>query len=269
MSELELAEGITDPSPDPPAGEVEAGADAGTLAAAAEGEAAQASAPEEAAAAPAWSPDDPAFRDAVAAEAGAVAEQRLRQILEEAVQARPDGQTDGGEPPAFNLDPLEPGFGEQFAGFLAQRDEYLLEQFGRLLTPVLSREETERAQEGEQRMRDVLADIGGREGELLGGNESTKAVEMLSSVFFRDTAGRYGHTPRAAETALQDAYRLIRKVEQAADQRGFNRAESELAGLSGARRESAGAGDGTLVALDARGNELDFADAFMAKRGLA
>ena len=203
MSELELAEGITDPSPDPPAGEVEAGADAGTLAAAAEGEAAQASAPEEAAAAPAWSPDDPAFRDAVAAEAGAVAEQRLRQILEEAVQARPDGQTDGGEPPAFNLDPLEPGFGEQFAGFLAQRDEYLLEQFGRLLTPVLSREETERAQEGEQRMRDVLADIGAR-GRAAGGNESTKAVEMLSSVFFRTppdgTATRRGRPRQRSRT---------------------------------------------------------------------
>ena len=34
-----------------------------------------------------------------------------------------DGGEGGG---GFNLDPLEPGFGEQFARFLAQRDEYLL-----------------------------------------------------------------------------------------------------------------------------------------------
>lgn len=266
MSELDFADTITDP-PASSTPEAEAGADAGQPSAAADTDPSEGAAGAEPVAAPAWTPDDPAFRDAVAQEAAAVADARLAQFLDSLTQSA--GDTDGldADPGELNLDPLDPGFPQQLAQFFQARDKYLLDQIsaqvGQMLKPIINRESVERDREGEERMRDVLADIASRKGEF-----PADKASRISSLFFQEARQRYGDTPRAAEAALEQAADFVLEIRKEAEQIGYQRAEQELAGLSGARREPAGAGDGRVVPLDGRGNELDFADEFVAKRGL-
>lgn len=263
MSELELADTIEDTTdaPDGP----EAGADDGQPSAAADTDGAATPDPVEPAATPAWSPDDPAFRDAVAQEATAVAQAQVAAYLEQLgghTGNQPEQPDEGFPEIDLFADDAVPQLVNAIVGTLGQQIEGLLDS---RLGPIQQRYERESYDEAEERAKDIVASFESQHGEYLAGDDARGIVYALGDVFVAETVRRYGTGPRAAEAALAKADALVRKIEKAADQRGYTRAESELGGLAGARREPAGGGSGTVVSLNVPGNELDVADAYLAR----
>ena len=118
-----------------------------------------------------------------------------------------DGGEGGG---GFNLDPLEPGFGEQFARFLAQRDEYLLgsiaEQLGGLYEPALPTEHTDEAR--------AVALVGWLREQ---GVDDAKALQVYqrSTELFDAHSAQYGATDELADASLAVAIEEARTLAQA------------------------------------------------------
>lgn len=189
------------------------------------------------AAAPSFT-DSLEFREAVAA----AAESRLQTLLEG--QTPDDSQPDPGQQfdPAA-LDPYSEDFGTNLLGALEQRMQALLDA---KLSPIeqsfqQQAMERERAavEAGTEGLKDVLADIQARPNSLgefedpSGQEEAIKLARELSPRYFQ----AYGQTDRAAELALEDAYKQVRTREMALMSKGEERYKNQLATLSGAPQQ--------------------------------
>lgn len=177
---------------------------------------------------PAYDPtDDPRMLEFVQNQAAQIADQQLRQII---ADAQAQTQPVPGLPDFFD----ENGnfLPESFATFQAQRDEQIAARFEKAIQqvtqPIQAQQHAAAVAEGEQQMRDVIADLASREGDLVGGDLAVaRIIEDVRNRWFPQVAQTYGNTNRAAEIALEKAYRAERdyqkQITDAADTARVNR----------------------------------------------
>lgn len=167
--------------------------------------------------APAWTPDDPAFRDAIRQEAEALVRAQLG-ALEQAVVGEP-------ETPTFNLDPFSETFAQDFQAMIRQ-------ELSAIAGPLQARQMAEQEAEGELRIKDMIADDINRNGDL---SEPGKAqVRSLVNVYYTDFVETYGPTARTVELATQKATAAVRAIESEAAKSAVERYKNELGTLAGA-----------------------------------
>lgn len=179
-------------------------------------------------AAPAWTPDSPEFRQAVAEMAGQEAERRFQQLLHEAQEQQYEPQ---GPPP---VDPFSDDYSEQ----LAAREQWMIEQItGQMqqaIQPLLQSHQQQVSAEGQAGMKDILADLAAREGDF-----NQDAAFQVRDAFLREAVDQYGPNMRAAEIGLANAAKFVRGLEQAAEQRGYEKGKNYAATLAGVPGEPA------------------------------
>lgn len=142
----------------------------------------------------------------------------------------------------FTWDPLAEDAGEQLLNLLSQRDEYLLNRFQEMLSPVVAHTREELESEAEERAFDILADIEASEGKFKGGEEGRKIARVLADSFFPEAAARFGGpgTPgavRSAEYALRKAAQKVREYEERVATIAVNEFKASLEGIAGASNE--------------------------------
>lgn len=186
--------------------------------------------------APSWA-DTLEFREAVAA----AADSRFQQALEQyGVSQAADPDDDGDAFDVPQLDPYSEDFGSQLATTLQQIVNQALEQ---KLQPIEQRfqqadqlAEQERLEAGNARIRDVLHDIQQRPdglGEFALPDSEQEAIDRANSLFERFQRA-YGFGPKAAELAIEEAYRQTRERENVLMEKGVERYKNQLATLSSA-----------------------------------
>lgn len=187
-------------------------------------------APEAAASPSGFSPDDPAFIEAVQREAAAMFHQQ------QAAFQQPAPTPDQAQPLDLDqyLNPLEDTFGSNLGKFLSDRDEYLLNKVSELLTPV-----TSAAQQTEQTKALELVDslIGERWNEATDGKldpDVSKTIRDLAPAYLDEMNSRYGKGPTAAREALVKATETIRAINKRATGTGASQNAAELAQLANA-----------------------------------
>lgn len=182
-------------------------------------------------AAPAWTPESPEFRQAVAEMAGQEAERRFQQLLHEAQQEQQYAAEPQGPPP---VDPFSDDYSEQ----LAAREQWMIEQItGQMqqaIQPLLQSHQQQVSAEGQAGMKDILADLASREGDF-----NQDAAFQVRDAFLRDAVDQYGPNMRAAEIGLANAAKFVRGLEQAAEQRGYEKGKNYAATLAGVPGEPA------------------------------
>ena len=188
-----------------------------------------------------WSADDPAFQSAVDERSASIAEAKFQQLL--AGLANDDNSDYEYEQPLdFELDPFSDDYGQQLAQLIAQSQQSTMQQIQQLLSPLLSQHEAAADAEGQQRIKDIIADITNREGDLT--NEGKGAVESIAPLFLEQFENTYGPGARAAEMALGQAAKVIRSIETSAATKAVERYKNELSTIGGARGVPAGGASG-------------------------
>jgi hypothetical protein len=255
-----------DQAGDDPSGTAQAAgaADAAQAAAAAAGGETESSAVATGAA-PAWSPDDPRFLEAVDGRALDLIEQRfgpIAQLLEQTLSAGtagpPQPGVQQGQQQLVPPDPFSDNYAAEFAAYQQARDEQMFGRFeqmiGQIAQPLNERIESETTAEGEQRLKDMLADDIARNGEFprLPGQTTSKSEQLvrpLAQALFPQIAARYGAGPRAAEVAMSQAAQTVRELVNEAGQAALEAERNRTATLAGARTDigSNGAAGAQLV----------------------
>jgi len=160
-----------------------------------------------------------------------------------------------GAAPAGDYDPFEP---ESIRALI--REE---------LGPIQQYTQAQQMGEAEERAMDILTDISGREGEFLF-DQSKGLARELANRYIGETQQKFGFGPKAAEAALERAYKDVRAWEDAVGKAYHERQVNQLSTLGQARREPAAAG---TVGADQRaategGTEIDLVRQFFpAARG--
>ena len=190
-------------------------------------------------AAPAWSADDPAFREAVAATAGEIADAKLQQFL---ASLQTDDTAAGQTYETPTLDPFSDDFGSQLAQLIAQSNQQVIGQMQQLLQPMLGQHEEKQNAEGQQRIADIVSDIAAREGDFTGPGKA--AVPDIAPLFLEQFERTFGQGPKAAEAALNQAAKVIRGIETAAATAAVEKYKNELSTIGGARGIPAGGSSG-------------------------
>ncbi len=247
---------------------VEAGSDGGEAGAApspepvsstapgGEGEAAPSAAAT--AAAPTWTPDDPAFRDAVAQEAEALIQGRFGGLMQlEQQLAQLGGQPEPSQTPGLpEFDPLDP---DSVTAWQDAREQRLLAQIDQRLQmlgqPLMEQQAQQAQQEGEQRLQDIIGDDVARNGEFASDPDADRQardlVRVLAEQQFPTLAERYGQTPRAAEMAISQAAQQVRGLLRTVGQAEVTRHQHHTATLAGAVAEP-GAGGAAVSTVPGR-----------------
>jgi hypothetical protein len=210
-------------------------------------------------AAPAWSPEDPAFAQAIDDRALALIDQRfgpIAQLLEQTLGGGddPGGQQQFGGVPQLQLDPFDEGFGANLAQLLQAQNQQMLGQvqqlIGQVAQPLNAQLEQQTIEEGNQRLKDMIADDVARNGDFprAEGAAESKAqqlIQPLAEAMFPGIAARYGAGPRAAEVAIQQASSTIRAIIAEAGAAAVAAHQNQLGTLAGARGEPGSAAAGT------------------------
>lgn len=176
--------------------------------------------------APAWSPDNPAFLEAVDQRAIDLYEQRfgpLQQLLEQSFAGDPAAAQQGQQQQQQLLppDPFSDNYQQELAAYNQARDEQMYARFeemlGQVAQPLNARIQSETVAEGQQRLQDMIADDVARNGDFPrapGQTESQaqKLIMPLAEALFPQIAERYGVGTRGAEMAIQQASSTVRAI---------------------------------------------------------
>ena len=208
--------------------------------------------------APAWSPDDPAFLEAVDQRAIDLYEQRfgpLAQMLEQTFAGYPAVQMQPGfeGQPLLPPDPFSDNYQQELAVYNQARDEQLMtrieQMIGQVAQPLNARIESETLAEGQQRLQDMIADDVARNGDFprAPGETESKAQKLvmpLAEALFPQIASRYGGGPRAAELAIQQASSTVRAIIAEAGAAALEAHKNQVATLTGVQGEPGAAAAG-------------------------
>lgn len=156
------------------------------------------------------------------------------QAQQYAGQEEPEAEFD------FALDPLEDDFGAQ----LAQLVQNVVQQS---LSPIMEYQQQQRLGEGEERARDILADIASADGEFVEQDAAFAHARALANTYLAEEAERWGWGPRAGEAALRRAAADLRARDKAIEAAAIERYKNQIAGLAGAPSEPGVSGSGTQV----------------------
>lgn len=218
-------------------------------------------------AAPAWSPEDPIFAQAVDDRALALIDERfgpIAQLLEQTLGGGDPAAAAGAQPgasgmPQVQLDPFDESFGGNLAQLLQAQNQQMLAQvqqlIGQVAQPLQAQMEQQTTAEGNQRLQDMIADDVARNGDFprAPGETESKAqslVQPLAEALFPAIAARYGSGHRAAEVAIQQASSTLRAIVAEAGAAAVAAHQNQLGTLAGARTEPGGGAGGAQGVAD-------------------
>lgn len=190
-----------------------------------------------------FSPEDPAFIEAVQREAAALLHQHQAAQQPPAVQQQ-------GQPVDLNefLNPLEDNFGSNMGKFLADRDDYLLSKVAELLEPVTTSAAQTQQQAGTQLVDQFIdSKWAATDGKLT--DTTRSAIRDLAPTYLGEMNQRYGSGPLAAQQALVKAADTIRAINKEARGNGAAANAAELAAVAA----NAGQPSGGTPALQGSG----------------
>lgn len=190
--------------------------------------------------APAWTPDDPAFREAVQQETQALIEAQLARLAPQTVEQP--------ETPAIpNLDPFDENFAANLAALLQQTVQGAVSP---LLATAQQQQQAATEAHWNEIVQDVIADETTRNGDLSA--DELEALNLIGVSIMPEMQAKYGHqTPRAVEATVHKAAAQVRAITAAAEARGIERYKNELGTLGGARGElPANGGGGGIQGLN-------------------
>lgn len=201
--------------------------------------------------APAWSPDDPVFVDAVDSRAAEVVNAQLAPLLPLLQALAANGNGAAGDPAGFDwsqVTPLEDNYGELLGTGIgaAMKAELapVYEFMDQMRTGQQEAAQAQAEQVGNERVDGWIADDLTKNGDL--GEKAKASIKPLAEQLLPEFAGRYGAGPRAAELAVQKAAQIVRGLVAEARSNGVVAHEANLGTVAGARGE-AGAGSGSGV----------------------
>jgi hypothetical protein len=146
--------------------------------------------------------------------------------------------------------------GAKLKQLFEQRDKQLLgaidQRLERVFQPIEQAQHAQVVAEGEQQMRDVIADEFSRNGDLLFGGDDivNKIIDDVRNRYFPEVAERYGQTNRAAEIAISRAVEAERAYQKQIGDAAVTAHENRKATLAGQRGEPTGSIDGVLTSSD-------------------
>lgn len=199
--------------------------------------------------APAWSPDDPAFLEAVDGRALELIDSRfgpLAELLQQTLVGGEGGGQPGGPQQLLPPDPFSDNYAQEFAAYQASRDEQMFGRFeqmlGQISQPLQAQMEQATVAEGNQRLQDMIADDIARHGDFprAPGETESKAqqlVQPIAEALFPQVSSRYGNTPRAAEAAISQAAGIVRGLVAEAKTAGVEEYKNQLGTLAGVNGE--------------------------------
>lgn len=191
-------------------------------------------------------------------EAQAIADARFQALLAEAAQQY--GQNDETEDGEFQLDPFADDYGQNLQGMIQQNNQQLLGQIQQIVAPLMQNMEQQASEEGQQLLRDALADVTTRTGDFHS-DKGKAAAEKVFDLYKNDAAQRYGVSNRALEYAAGQAASFVREIEQAAWEAGRESYKNERATLVNAPRDAGAGASGVRVNPGYDGlDELGIAD---------
>lgn len=227
--------------------------------------------------APAWSPEDPRFIDAVDGRALELIEQRfgpIAELLQQTLGAdggQGPGYAQPGQPGAAQQqlvppDPFSDNYAQEMAAYQQARDEQMFgrieQMIGQIAQPLNDRTEKETVAEGEQRLKDMLTDDISRNGEFprLPGQTDSKSEQLvrpLAQALFPQIAQRFGNGPRAAEVAMSQAAQTVREIVAEAGAAALEAERNRTATLAGARGDVAAGASGAQVVGEIRARTME------------
>lgn len=187
--------------------------------------------------APPWT-DSLEFREAVAA----AAMQQQQALLEQyGIGQDPEPLVgDPDKPDPALLDPYSEDFGANLVSTLEQRMQAMLDAklspLEQRLQQQAEREQQEMQEEGRERIKDVLTAVQAKPdslGEFQHADSEQQAIDLAETLFGRYQAA-YGNGPKAAEMAIEAAYRQVRERENQLILKGEELYKNRLATLAGA-----------------------------------
>lgn len=145
-----------------------------------------------------------------------------------------------------NLDP------QKFAAFQAQRDSAIVSQMQQMFQPLQQsfsqQQEAAQVAEGQERLKDIVADDIARNGEFAtdakANEQAQELVMTLASNAYPDFEARYGATPHAAELAMRQAMQTVRGFIGSVGGSAVAQTQDNLATLAGAHGEPGAGGAG-------------------------
>lgn len=206
-----------------------------------------------AAAAPPFDPSDPAFAQAVAEIVASATPAQLEQILSQYADDT-DGQPAQDE---FEFDLFGDNPGAQLRSMFRSEREQTVAEIKQLIEPLRQSYEQQQQAENDARLKDVIADVASREGELRGENANARVLDAARQIA-RQLVPQLGESDRVAEMAITKAYRNEAAYEKAIADKAVEQYKNELAGLGRAPAEP-GAGAAGLTRAPVEGDELALA----------
>lgn len=182
--------------------------------------------------APAWTPDDPAFREAVQQETQALIEAQLARLAPQTVEQP--------ETPAIpNLDPFDENFAANLAALLQQTVQGAVSP---LLATAQQQQQAATEAHWNEIVQDVIADETTRNGDL--SQQEIDALNLIGVTIMPEMQAKYGQTARAVEATVQKAAAQIRAIKADAATAAIEAYKNELGTLGGARGELPATGGG-------------------------
>lgn len=197
-------------------------------------------------AAPAWSPDDPAFQSAVREAAAEV-------IQERSTQTAPTVNTPAA-PVDWNeyLDPMSPEYGQNLVNVLKERDQYLVDQIRQMQAPVLESHEAQQQAANETALDETIT---GKWDTTADGDLSADHLAVIKTIARAEYTAlekKYGDAEIAGEKAIQTAVARVKAIAGGARTAGAASNAAALAALAGASGEPGTNGSGVIVPLPAK-----------------
>lgn len=169
--------------------------------------------PVEAPAEPAWTPSQEEWQQTQAELAA------LRQ------QVAPPQQQQ--EPQGPDFDPFDP---ESVAAYFGQ----LLEE---RLAPIQSWQQQMVGSEAEERALDIMESFVARDGEMLNQEAAFTNIRANADFYYAEEAQKHGAGPKAAEAAIERAYKAEREYQEQVGKAYYERVTNQLRTLDGAPSE--------------------------------
>lgn len=181
---------------------------------------------------PAWTPDDPAFREAVERETHALVQAEIARLVPQTAETP-------AAPELPELDPFDPAFAANLAQLIRQNMEGVVAP---LLSTAQQQQDAANQAHWNTVVEDVIADETSRNGDL--STDEIAALNLIAVTIMPQMHEKYGQTPRAVEATVQKAAAQVRAITAAAEARAVERYKNELGTLGGARTELPGGGGG-------------------------
>lgn len=204
---------------------------------------------------PVW--DDPAVLDLVDTRAAELFRAQMAPIiplLEQVLggQGGPGATVDAGA-----LNPWDDNFAGSLEGRFKALEETITGRLDQITAAGDQRIQAETVAEGEQRLKDILADDIARNGDFptdptTGTSTAQQLVRPLADMFFPEFADRFGAGPRAAEFAMQKAAGVVRQLVAEARTEAVTTETNRLTTLAGTHGEPGVNGAGVTTVTDGK-----------------